>query len=136
TCAKLPNKHRNFLRRTSMFNRVRVFAVLGIVILSLSACGGAEEPKQAAQPAAPAAAAKPEEKVEVYELTKDEITSHPGWTSRNVSVLGVKIGDKTTAVEKGLGNVENTRTIPKTEADPAYYLTIYQANGLFVYTAQ
>jgi hypothetical protein len=113
-----------------------LFAVLGMLVLSLAGCGGAEDTKQAAQPAAAPVAKPAEEKAPVYEITKDDITSHEGWTSHNISVLGAKIGDKTTSVEKGLGNVENTRTIPKTETDPGYYLTIYQKNGLFVYTAQ
>jgi hypothetical protein len=121
-----------------MFNRVMLFVISSILILSLAGCGGGEEQKQQAQPAAAAAPAKPEEeKVPVYELTKDDITTHDGWTSRNISILGVKIGDKTRDVEKNLGAVENTRTLPKTETDPtAYYLTIYQGNGAFVYTAQ
>ena len=121
-----------------MFNRVMLFVISSILILSLAGCGGGEEQKQQAQPAAAAAPAKPEEeKVPVYELTKDDITTHEGWTSRNISILGVKIGDKTRDVEKNLGAVENTRTLPKTETDPtAYYLTIYEGNGVFVYTAQ
>src|SRR5262249_9790315 len=103
--------------------------VLSISIV-LSGCGGAEDTKKADQPApTPAPAPKAaEENVPVYEITKDDITSHPGWTSRNISVLGVKLGDKTRDVEKNLGSVENTRTLPEE------YLTIYQGNGIFVYT--
>jgi len=103
-------------------------AVLGMLILCLAGCGGEEDKKaESPQPAA-APAPKPEENVPVYELTKDDLTSHEGWTSRNISVLGVKLGDKTREVEKNLGNVENTRTLPED------YLTVYQGNGLFVYT--
>jgi hypothetical protein len=113
-----------------MFKRVLVFAVLGWFILSLAGCGGAEETKPA--PAAETKATPPpkpaEENVPIYELTKDEITSHPGWTSRNISVLGVKLGDKTRDVEKNLGAVDNSRTLPED------YLTIHQNSGLFVYT--
>jgi hypothetical protein len=110
-----------------MFNRV-MLAVLSISIFFVAGCGGGEE-KPATPSAAPAPAAKPaEESVPIYELTKDEITSHPGWTSRNISFLGVKLGDRTREVEKNLGAVENTRTLPED------YLTIYQGNGLFVYT--
>jgi len=112
-----------------MFNRVTLFAVLAI-LLCLAGCGGEEEKKaESSQPAAaPAPAPKPEENVPIYELTKDELTSHDGWTSRNVSVLGVKLGDKTRDVEKNLGSVENTRTLPDD------YLTVYQGEGVFVYT--
>ena len=112
-----------------MFKRVLVFAVLSIFVLFLTGCGGeAEAPKQAAQET-PAPAPKPtEEAVPVYELTKDSITSHEGWTSRNISILGMKIGDKTQGIEKSLGAVENSRTLPED------YLTIHQGNGVFVYT--
>jgi hypothetical protein len=109
-----------------MFNRILLLVVLGISILSLMGCS-AEEPKKAEQPAAAAPKAA-EEAVPVYEITKDEITSHPGWTSRNISVMGLKIGDKTQNIEKNLGAVENSRT---TAED---YLTIHQTNGVFVYT--
>ena len=113
-----------------MLNRVMLPAVSSMLILCLAGCGG-EEKKTESEPqpgAAPAPAPKPEEKVPVYDLTKDDLTSHEGWTSRNVSILGVKLGDRTRDVEKNLGNVENTRTLPED------YLTVYQGNGIFVYT--
>jgi len=110
-----------------MFNRVMLFAVLSMLILGLAGCAGGEEKKEA-QPAAAPPPKPVEEQAPVYELTKDDITTHQGWTSRNISVLGVKLGDKTRDVEKNLGAVENTRTLPDD------YLTIYQGNGIFVYT--
>jgi hypothetical protein len=109
-----------------MFKRV-LLVLCGISLLSLTGCGGGEQTNKKAD--APAAQSKPaEEKGPVYEVTKDEITSHPGWTSRNISVLGLKLGDKTREVEKNLGDVENTRTLPDE------YLTLYQGGGLLVYT--
>src|SRR6266516_4539337 len=80
------------IRRPSMFSRVMLLAALGTLILCLAGCGGDEEKKAETAPqpaAAPAPAPKPEENVPIYELTKDEVTSHDGWTSRNISVLGV-----------------------------------------------
>lgn len=111
-----------------MFKRVLVFAVLSMFVVSLTGCDSAEDTKKAAEPAAAPAEPKAEEKVPVYELTKDEITSHDGWTSRNISIMGVKLGDKTRELDKTLGSVENSRTLPED------YLTIHQGNGVFVYT--
>jgi len=113
-----------------MFKRVLLVALTGMLVLSVAGCGGEEQTQQASQPAAapPPPAKAPEQPVEVYELTKDNITSHKDWTSRNISILGAKLGDKTREIEKNFGNVENARTFPED------YLTVYQGNGLFVYT--
>jgi hypothetical protein len=109
-----------------MFNRV-LLLVLTVFVVCLSGCAAEEKP---AETAAPAPAPKPvEEQVPVYELTKDDVTSHEGWTSRNISIMGLKLGDRTTKdIEKYLGAVENSRTLPEE------YLTIHQGNGVFVYT--
>src|SRR5262245_39353565 len=111
-----------------MFKRVLLFVVLSSLTLTLAGCGGAEETKPAAQQEAAPPPKPAEEQVPVYEITKDDITSHPGWTSRNISVLGVKLGDKTNQVQKNFGDLENTRTLPED------YLTVYQGQGIFVYT--
>jgi hypothetical protein len=107
-----------------------LFALMSIIVLCLGGCGGAEPTQQASQPAEAPPPPKPKEEppATIYELTKDDITSHADWTSRNISILGVKIGDRTRDVEKNLGAVNNTRTLPED------YLTVYQDNGLFVYT--
>lgn len=114
-----------------MFNRVTLLVLFSMFILCLAGCGGGE-PAQEASKAEPAPPPPPkaEEKVEMYELTKDDITSHKDWTSRNISILGTKIGDKTNDVTKQLGDIENSRTL----AEAKEYLTIHQNNGLFVYT--
>jgi len=111
-----------------MFNRVTLLAVLSMLILCMAGCGGGEEKKAESTPQPAAAPPPPPKEEPIYDLTKDQITSHEGWTSRNISVLGVKLGDRTRDVEKNLGNVENTRTLPED------YLTVYQGNGVFVYT--
>ena len=113
-----------------MFKRTTLFALVSMLVLCLSGCGGEGTQQQASQPAAaPEPPPKPAEPPPViYELTKDDITTHPDWTSRNISILGVKLGDRTRDVEKNLGPVDNTRTLPED------YLTVYQNQGLFVYT--
>jgi hypothetical protein len=112
-----------------MFNRVILLALVSTLILSLAGCGGGEPAAPQAQPEAAASAPAPPPKEEpVYELTKDDITSHPDWTSRNISFLTMKLGDKTNSFTKNLGDVENTRTLPED------YLTVHQRQGLFVYT--
>jgi hypothetical protein len=109
-----------------MFKRVELLALISMLFLGLASCGPPPAPETTeAEPTPPP---KPPEVVEVYELTKDDIMSHPDWTSRNISILGVKLGDRTRDVEKNLGAMENTRTLPED------YITVYQKGGLFVYT--
>jgi hypothetical protein len=115
-----------------MSKRVTLLALISLLVLSLAGCGGEPAPEEK-KAEAPAPAEKKEEPPPViYELTKDNLLDHPDWTSRNVSVLGAKLGDMTRNVEKDFGKMDNTRTLQ----DVKEYLTIYQNNGLFVYTAQ
>jgi len=111
-----------------MSKRFALLALTGCLSFSLASCGS--EPQQETKAtAAPAPEVKKEEPPPpLYDITKDSLTSHPDWTSRNVEVLGAKLGDVTRNVEKNFGKLDNTRTL----ADD--YLTIYQGNGLFVYT--
>jgi hypothetical protein len=113
-----------------MSKRVTLLALAGILSLSLAGCGGEPQQEQKAT-AAPAPEIKKEEPPPpVYDITKESLTSHPDWTSKNVEILGAKIGDMTRNVEKNFGKLDNTRTLPDD------YLTIYQNNGLFVYTTK
>ena len=111
-----------------MFNRLMLLTLVSTLILSLAGCGGAPPAQQAEKAASADAPPPPPAPEPVYELTKDDITGHSDWTSRNVSILGVKLGDVTRNLTKNLGDVENTRTLPDD------YLTIHQRQGLFVYT--
>jgi predicted small lipoprotein YifL len=114
-----------------MLNRLKLFVVLGSLTASLVACGElgpapkpADEPAKAETPK-PAAAEGP-----FYELTKDEITSHPDWTSRNIMLLGAKLGDKTNDVApKSFGP-----QLGETHVLAEEYLTYYQKNSLGIYT--
>ena len=112
-----------------------VFSLALAGMMVLAGCGG--EPQEQKAAATPAPEVKKEEPPPpLYDITKESLTSHPDWTSKNVQVLGTKIGDKTTAVQNNFGKLENTRTLPQRGTEPAEYLTIYQGNGLFVYTQQ
>ena len=110
-----------------MFNRLTLLATVGMLVLSLVGCSSPPPTEQPAEPAAAAPATPPPPAV-LYELTTDDITTHPDWTSANVSILTTKIGDKTNDVITNYGPQENTRTLAED------YLTVYQRNGLFVYT--
>jgi hypothetical protein len=113
-----------------MLNRLTLFVVFGTITLGLSACGESPAPpKEADAPKAeapkPAAAEVPN-----YDLTKETITSHADWSSRNVMVMGVKLGDKTNDVaEKNLG-AQLGKTIILTDE----YQTYYQKNGIALFT--
>ena len=112
-----------------MSKRVTLLALVSFLILSIAGCGSEPAPKEkAAAPAAAPAPKKEEPPAKIYDITKESMSDHADWTSRNLGILGTKLGDKTTSVEKNFGKLDNTRTAPED------YLTIYQDNGLFVYT--
>jgi len=111
-----------------MFKRISLLALLSSLILCLAGCGGEQPAAPTDQKAAAPAAKKEEPPVETYDITKVSLTDHADWSSRNVAILGAKIGDVTNKVLPNFGKMDNTRTL----ADD--YLTIYQDSGLFVYT--
>ena len=78
---------------------------------------------QSAAAKAPAAAAAP---ATFYDLSKDDITKIPGITSRNISVEGVKLGDRTRDVDKLLGKPEKTEVLQR------HYRTAYRNHGVYV----
>jgi hypothetical protein len=113
-----------------MLNRLTLFVVFGTITLGLSACG--ESPAPAKEADAPKAEAPKAAAVEVpyYDLTKETITSHPDWTSRNVMVMGIKLGDKTNDVAvKNLGEQMGKTIVLADE-----YQTYYQKNGIALFT--
>src|SRR5690242_10633401 len=112
-----------------MFKRVTLLALMSIFFTFLAGCGETPAPQEQKKAETPAPAAKKEEPpAPVYDLTKESLTDKPDWSSRNVGFFGARIGDTTRNVEKNFGKMDNTRTL----ADE--YLTVYQNNGLFVYT--
>jgi hypothetical protein len=111
-----------------MFSRVTLLAFFSMLFLGLVGCSAPPPPADQAEETEAAQAPAPVEEVPLYELTRDDITTHPDWTSRNITILGAKLGDRTRDVEKNFGALDNTRTLTDD------YLTIYQKQGLFVYT--
>jgi hypothetical protein len=108
-----------------MFERTRLSVILGALALGLASC--AEAPPADA-PVAEAPKEAPEPEGPYFDLTKDGLTGHEGWTSRNVMLKGAKIGDKTTAVEKSFGKLD------KGDAYGDHIRTIYEGSSYAVYT--
>ncbi len=108
-----------------MLKRVMLFSLVGAMTLGLVGCGPAPEAPAAEEEAAPPPPPPPP----VFELTEVAIEEEmPDFTSRNVSVLGVKLGDTTRNVEGDLGDLTNTRT---SDED---YITAYRLGGIIIYT--
>jgi len=112
-----------------MFNRM-LLAITGALVLALAvaACSTEQPQETASVTAAPEKPAEPQGPF--FELTKDVITEHPDWTSRNVMLLGAKLGDDTsgTKLDKLFGKIDHSAALA-TE-----YLTRHQNNSVAVYT--
>src|SRR5206468_7689329 len=111
-----------------MIHRIALFATFSLIVWSLVACKPEQAPSQKADfgPSPPRKPAEPEGPF--YELTTDDISSHPNWTSRNITLFGAKLGDLTRNAEKNFGPAITTRNIAQD------YLTVYQNNAVFVFT--
>ena len=110
---------------------MRAGALYRFAIVFVSACcvSCSEIPKTPA-PAAQSAATKAPEATAAsatfYDLSKDDITKIPSITSRNISVEGVKLGDRTRDVDKLLGKPEKTEVLQR------HYRTAYRNHGVYV----
>lgn len=112
-----------------MFRRITLAALAGVFAIGLASC--AETPSEA--PKEEAAAPAPEVKEPegpFYEITKEEILSHPDWTSRNIMFKSAKLGDKTNSVQKNFGEFMATEPLGD------LYRTIYDKGAYGVYTHQ
>lgn len=109
-------------------SRVLVLRLTGIFLVIFSfACSAPRESKEPTNP--PAKPAESEQKpaeVKIYELSKEDITKIPNITSRNISVEGVKLGDRTRDVDKILGNPMKTETLRDV------YRSSYKNHGLYL----
>ena len=89
---------------------------------------GCSEARKNPAPAAESASVKVPEAAPatVYDLSKDDITKIPSITSRNISVEGVKLGDRTRDVDKLLGKPEKTESLQR------HYRTAYRNLGVYI----
>lgn len=103
-----------------------------VALLVFAGCTQAPEAPPAAEadaedPKAEEAAAAPEE-IKVYDLVKEDVTQIPDLTSRNLSVMGVKLGDRTAEVNqnKQLGKPLGTTPVG------GLYRSAYQERGIYL----
>jgi hypothetical protein len=91
------------------------------------ACSAPKESKETTLPPANLAESqqKPAE-IKIYDLSKEDITKIPDITSLNISVEGVKLGDRTRDVDKILGNPIKTETLRDV------YRSSYRNHGLYL----
>src|SRR5262249_23233177 len=93
--------------------------------LSCSQPSPPSAPPVSSEPAKATEASKSQE-VKIYEVTKEDITKIPDITSRNISVLGVRLGDRTRDVDKLLGKPIKTESLSK------LYRTAYENHGIYI----
>lgn len=97
-----------------------------LVVFPLACSSPKESNEPSLQPAKQLESDQKPVEVKVYDLTKEDITKIPDITSRNISVEGVKLGDRTRDVDKILGNPIKTDTLPQV------YRSAYRNHGLYL----
>jgi hypothetical protein len=110
-------------------NAIISTATLLLLGLLLSCSQSPKETSSTPSSSAPnkaAAASAVTQEVTVYDISKEDITKIPGITSRNISVQGVKLGDRTRDVDKLLGNPIKTEKLPK------IYRSAYLNHGIYL----
>src|SRR5437879_6347655 len=108
-----------------MMTKKTVFrSFLCFLILSCVGCSQPSKPAPApVKAAAPSASAQ---EMKIYEVSKEDITKVPGITSRNISVEGVKLGDRTRDVDRLIGKPIKTESLPK------LYRSSYENHGIYL----
>jgi hypothetical protein len=110
-----------------MFKRVTLFGLLSILVLTVGACApAAEEPAPEPVVEEPPPPPPPP----TYELTEVAISEEvPEFTSQNIELLGIKVGDITNDVADVLGDLSIGTIVA-----PEDYVTVYQDGGVVLYT--
>jgi hypothetical protein len=109
-----------------MARRLPSYSACLLGLLTLILFRGCTESSKAPSVPADATATKPEKPTTVYDLSKEDITKIPNITSRNISVEGVKLGDRTRDVDKLLGNPIKTETLQR------HYRSAYRNHGIYL----
>ena len=110
-----------------MLHRVLFVSVLSMSVLAFTACGPAEPPAEEEAPTPP-----PPPPPTIYDLGEvDVVMEEPEFTSRNISVAGVKIGDVTNDMLEVLGDQVGD-TVNSVDND--HYVMAYQDGGLYIYS--
>ena len=102
------------------------FAIVFLLAFCVCCSEAQKTPAPAAQSASAKASEAPATPATFYDLSKEDITKIPGITSRNISVEGVKLGDRTRDVDKLLGNPLKTETLQR------HYRSAYRNYGIYV----
>jgi len=97
-----------------------------LFVLSFGCSGLKESKEPTAPPPKPVEAQQEPVETKVYDLSKEDITKIHDITSRNISVEGVKLGDRTRDVDKILGAPIKTETLP------TVYRSAYRNHGLYL----
>ena len=106
----------------------------GLLAFVLAGCGSPQPTESAEAPPEELQTQQEEELIPIYEVTEDDITDKAEWASRNVSVLGVKLGDRTRNVEGNLGELVNDPLTVNPGEGAEDYVTAYQEGGIALYT--
>jgi hypothetical protein len=101
-------------------------SIATILVFMFIHCTGPKESKKSPAPTKPAEPVEKPEEVKIYDLSEVDITSIPDITSQNISVEGVKLGERTRDVDKILG------APIKTESLRDAYRAAYRNHGLYV----
>jgi hypothetical protein len=107
-------------------NLFSCLSVLMFLILTVSCSRSPQQPEPGSSSSEAAKATPPAQVTMVYDASKDDITAIPDITSRSISVLGVKLGDRTRDVDRLLGKPI------KMEALPKLYRSAYEDHGVYV----
>ena len=107
-------------------NSLTSLSVLMLLVLTLSCSQSPQQPAPASSSPEGAKSTPPPQEVKLYDVSKDDITAIPDITSRNISVLGVKLGDRTRDVDRLLGKPIKMESLPK------LYRSAYEDYAVYV----